>query len=77
MTVKQDDAERVATLYATNLGVGPFIVDGCEFDETEERPFWRVFLAFAEQSDTDIGLPASLIVRVDALTGEASHISML
>jgi hypothetical protein len=75
--INEKDAESVATKYAQSIGVGPFIVDGSELDETESVPFWRVFLGFTEPFDVDVGVPDSMIVRVDALTGEATHVPML
>ena len=74
--IGEKDAEGAATKYAQSIGVGPFIVDGSELDETESSPFWRVFLGFTEPFEVDTG-PDSMIVRVDAITGEATHIPML
>jgi hypothetical protein len=75
--LNEENAQRIATSYARSIGVGPFVVDGCELDETEEKPFWRVFLGFTDPAEVDVGLPDSLIVRVDALSGDASHTAML
>lgn len=75
--IKVDEAENIAKRYAETMRVSPFIVDGCELDESEVRPFWQVFLGFIEPFGAEIGLPDSMIVRVDALTGEATHIVSL
>lgn len=77
MTLNQADVERIATTYAMSLGVAPFVVDGSELDKTQDRPAWRVFLTFTETDDGWVGLPDGMIVDVDAVTGEASHIASL
>lgn len=77
MMLTEEEVERIATSYAKGIGIGSFVVDGAELDETEEKPFWRVFLGFTDQDEVEVGLPDSMIVRIDALSGEASHTASL
>lgn len=75
IVVNKVDAERIATKYANDAGVGPFIVDGSELDESQDKPVWRVFLGFTGEAFID--LPDFMIVNVDATSGNASHVEAL
>jgi hypothetical protein len=75
--LKQEDVERIASEYVANLGCAPCLLDGSEFYEEENPPMWRVFLSFKEWAEEHIGLPHSLVIDVNDLTGEASHIPAL
>ena len=73
--MKAENVERIATVYAESLGIRPFHVEGSAFDGSDFPPIWRVFLSFHESSEEEIGLPHFLVILVDDLSGEASHIS--
>lgn len=73
----QEDAERIAAEYFKGIGCAPADLDGSVFDGTEDPPIWLVFFTFRERSDELIGLPDGLIVHVNDLTGEPSHLMNL
>jgi galactose-1-phosphate uridylyltransferase len=75
-TISEEDAARIATAYAKQRGIRPFVVLFCQLDETEEVPFWRVVLEFTDTPEVDIGVHSAFI-HVDAITGEPSHIPSL
>jgi len=75
--MKQEDVERIAAEYAKGLGLAPFRVLGSEFDDDENPPSWRAYLSFCESPTDEIGWPDGLVIDVDDLTEEASHIASL
>jgi hypothetical protein len=75
MKLKQAEVERIATDYAKSIGLAPFVVDGSDFDESDPDQIWRVYLSFCESAG--IGLPDSAVIRVNDVTGMASHIQAL
>jgi hypothetical protein len=83
--IKESDAVTIARKYAEELGLTSYIMDGCMLSESGGSPCWLVFLRFPEDHfdefkdviDGYIGLPSSLAVAVDAVTGEPSHIPHL
>lgn len=75
--MKQEDVERIATGYAKGLELAPFRLLGSEFDENGDPPNWRVYLSFCEPPTDEIGWPDGLVIDVNDLTGEASHIASL
>ena len=75
--MKHEEVEAIAAKYATSIGVAPFLVDGSDFDDTSDPPSWRVYVSFCESSTTEIGFPHSMIVHVNDLTAEPSHVQML
>ena len=75
--MKQEDVERIAAEYVESIGVAPCLLDGSEFDDKDNHPVWSVFFSFCERSEEWVGLPHSLVIEVNDLTGEASHIEHL
>lgn len=71
--LSHDDAVDIATIYAKGIVAGDFEVDGCELDETKDRPHWNVFISFCDVDEEWIGMPFAMLVEVDAVTGKASH----
>ena len=75
--MKQEDVERIATEYVESIGVRPCLLVGSEFYGEDDPPSWRVFFRFCESPTDEIGLPHSLVIDVNDLTGEASSIASL
>jgi hypothetical protein len=75
--MKQEEVERIAAEYVASLGVAPCLLDGSEFDDKENPPIWRVFFSFSESPEDAIGLPHFLLIEVNDLTREPSHIPHL
>jgi hypothetical protein len=75
--MRQENVEKIATEYAETIGLAPLLVAGSEFDDSDNPPIWRVFICSCESSEKEIGLPDSLVIDVNDLTGEASHIASL
>jgi len=75
--MQQKDVERIAAEYAKSVGFAPFLIDGSDFDDSESPLIWRVYFSFCESSLEEIGLFDPFIIRVNDLTGEASHIMSL
>lgn len=80
MRIKQEDVERIVAEYVESLGCYPCVLRGSELDDGENPPVWRAYFSFCkttEQEEEEIGLPCSLVIEVNDLTGEASHIAHL
>lgn len=75
--MKQEDVEKIATEYAKGLELAPFRIEGSEFDDNDTPPSWRVYLSFCEPPTDEIGWPDGLVIDVNDLTAEASHINSL
>ncbi|MBP3959987.1 hypothetical protein J8F10_32500 [Gemmata sp. G18] len=75
--MKQEDVERIAAEYIVSIGVAPCLLDGSEFKDADDHPIWRVYFSFRDISEKWNGLPVSLTIEVNDVTGEASHIDHL
>jgi hypothetical protein len=75
--MKQEQVEQIAVEYVERIGVRPCLLEGSEFDDKDDLANWRVYFSFCESSEKAIGLPHSLVIEVDDVTGVASHIEHL
>lgn len=75
--ISQPHAESIAEQYAIRIGFAPFLVDGSTFDDSEERPFWHVHCSYRNLSEDTLSFSDIFTIRVDGLTGEASHVESL
>lgn len=75
--MQKEEVERIAAEFATTIGFTSYqLISGAFYaggeDEYDDVMYWNVYFRNSD-APLEVGLPNGFIIKVDDLTGEASH----